>query len=144
MATCEVGAARGPRKTELNMLGRFVALSALCIAGACAPEPAQKREAAGEARGAPLAEVGVASLGRAYAEQSCASCHAVAPGRFGSPNPKAPAFQTVADTPGMTRMALNVWLHTSHPSMSNLIVDPDRIEDLSAYIATLKTKRAPS
>jgi len=37
-------------------------------------------------------------------------------------------------------MALNVWLHTSHPTMPNFIIDPDRIDDLIAYIATLKKK----
>jgi hypothetical protein len=38
----------------------------------------------------------------------------------------------------MTRIALNVWLHTSHPSMPQLIIDPERIDDLAAYLATLR------
>jgi hypothetical protein len=41
--------------------------------------------------------------------------------------------------PGMTSIALNVWLHTSHPTMPNLLVEPDRIDDLSAYLETLKS-----
>jgi mono/diheme cytochrome c family protein len=84
------------------------------------------------------AETGNPALGLRYAQQSCASCHAVAAGQSLSPNPSAPAFDTVANTPGMTGIALNVWLHTPHPSMPNLIVDSDRIDDLSAYLATLK------
>ena len=35
-------------------------------------------------------------------------------------------------------MALNVALHTSHKTMPNLIVDPAHIEELSAYLRTLK------
>jgi hypothetical protein len=61
----------------------------------------------------------------------------VVAGPSGSPNPLAPSFEAVARTPGMTRIALTVWLQTPHPSMPNLVVDPDRIDDLSAYLVTL-------
>ena len=54
------------------------------------------------------------------------------------PNPKAPTFETIANVPGMTSMALNVELHTSHKTMPNLIVDPAHIEVFSAYLRTLK------
>lgn len=76
--------------------------------------------------------------GRIYADTACASCHAVAPGQMRSPNPKAPTFDMIANVPGMTLMALNVVLHTSHKTMPNLIIEPGRIEDLSAYLHTLK------
>jgi len=79
--------------------------------------------------------------GLKYASSSCSDCHAVAAGQRVSPNPNAPTFESVANTPGMTEMALNVWLHTSHPSMPNLIIKPDRIDDLAAYIRTLKKKQ---
>jgi len=78
------------------------------------------------------------ALGRLYAEQSCAECHAITPGAAASPLPEAPTFSQVANTPGMTRIALNAWLHSPHPSMPQLIVPPERIDDLSAYLATLK------
>jgi hypothetical protein len=58
-------------------------------------------------------------------------------GQSESPNPLAPTFEEVARTPGMTRIALTVWLQTPHPSMPNLVVDPNRIDDLSAYLAAL-------
>ena len=35
---------------------------------------------------------------------------------------------------------INVWLHTSHPTMPNLIIEPDRVADLIAYIGSLKKK----
>ena len=78
--------------------------------------------------------------GLEYATKACSDCHAVAPGQRTSPQPKAPSFQSVADTPGMTDMAINVWLHTSHPTMPNLILNADQTADLAAYIRTLRTK----
>jgi len=78
------------------------------------------------------------SPGLVYAEGACADCHAVAAGQTQSPNPKAPTFEFIANTPGVTRMGLSALLRTSHRTMPNLIVDPDRIDDLSAYLDTLK------
>ena len=80
------------------------------------------------------------SRGLAYATQVCSDCHAVTPEQAHSPDPKAPTFQTVANISGMTRIALGVWLHSPHPTMPQLIVDTYRIDDLAAYIATLKHK----
>lgn len=77
------------------------------------------------------------SRGLAYAQVNCAGCHAIAAGQRSSA-PRARSFEAIANTPGMTRIALSAWLHTSHPSMPNLIIDPKEIDDLSAYIATLK------
>ncbi|MBI1362270.1 MAG: cytochrome C [Alphaproteobacteria bacterium] len=102
---------------------------AFTIALTAAPSFAQDRD------------VTAISRGLAYARQSCSSCHAVDAGQKTSPNPNAPSFQSVANMPGMTRIALNVWLHTSHPTMPQLIVDPYRIDDLAAYMATLKSDR---
>jgi hypothetical protein len=62
----------------------------------------------------------------------------VGSGETRSPNAKAPSFETIANTPGMTLMALNAALHTSHKTMPNLMVDPTHIEELSAYLYTLK------
>lgn len=74
--------------------------------------------------------------GRAYAVASCGSCHAVA-GAI-SPNPLAPSFDTIANTPGMTGTALNVWLHSAHESMPNYLVHPRDVETLAAYLETLR------
>ena len=38
----------------------------------------------------------------------------------------------------LSHRALDVWLHSVHPSMPHLIVERERIEDLSAYLATLR------
>ena len=48
------------------------------------------------------------------------------------------AFRDVADTPGMTRTALRAFLLTSHPKMPNLILTPEQMDDVTAYILSLR------
>jgi hypothetical protein len=55
-----------------------------------------------------------------------------------SPDPRAQPFSAIATTPGMTRTALNAWLNSSHTNMPQFIVEPERVDDLSAYLATLR------
>jgi len=76
--------------------------------------------------------------GAAYAEQVCAACHAVLPNEGFSPLPEAPTFQSVADTPGMTELALTVWLQSSHPTMPNIVLEQDDMRNVVAYIRSLK------
>ncbi|WP_395648007.1 c-type cytochrome [Terricaulis sp.] len=76
--------------------------------------------------------------GLVYAQSVCASCHAVETGQTSSPNPQAPPFEVIANLPGMTPAALNVWLHSPHPSMPNMIVAPDDRDDVAAYLNSLK------
>ncbi|MGH6804975.1 MAG: c-type cytochrome [Methyloceanibacter sp.] len=77
--------------------------------------------------------------GAAYAGQVCAACHAVLANEQHSPLPQAPAFQSVADTPGMTELALSVWLQSSHPTMPNIILEQDDLRNVVAYIRSLKS-----
>lgn len=76
--------------------------------------------------------------GAAYANEICATCHAVLANEEYSPLPQATPFQTVADTPGMTELALTVWLQSSHPTMPNIILEPDDMRNVVAYIRSLK------
>ena len=78
--------------------------------------------------------------GAAYAGQVCAACHAVLPNEEISPLPQAPTFQSVADTPGMTELALTVWLQSSHPTMPNIILERDDLRNVAAYIRSLETE----
>ncbi len=79
------------------------------------------------------------AAGGAYAKQVCAACHAVLPNEEFSPLPEAPTFQSVANTPGMTEMALTVWLQSSHPTMPNIILKQDDLRNVVAYIRSLET-----
>jgi mono/diheme cytochrome c family protein len=83
-------------------------------------------------------EFGSAARGLNYAQRVCAECHAVAAGEQVSPNPNAPPFTVIANTPGMTPTALNAWLHSAHPSMPNLIVAPEDRADLAAYLEVIR------
>jgi mono/diheme cytochrome c family protein len=132
-AACSAGPA------ALRMLRRIVCALALSVA-ACAPSPIAQSDNAAAIR---RTEAESPARGLAYAKQACASCHAVTASEAHSPDLAAPTFEAIANTPGMTGIALNAWLHTPHRTMPNLIVDPDRIADLSAYISTLKRANSP-
>jgi mono/diheme cytochrome c family protein len=71
-----------------------------------------------------------------YAHTYCATCHGISEEK--SPLPQAPRFRHVADTTGMTATALQVWMQTSHPTMPNIIVEPNDMRDIIAYILSLK------
>jgi mono/diheme cytochrome c family protein len=83
-------------------------------------------------------ELGDLQQGRTLAQQVCSECHAVGPADARSPNALAPRFEAVAATPGMTATALNVFLHTSHRAMPNLILTADQTNGIIAYILSLK------
>jgi mono/diheme cytochrome c family protein len=76
--------------------------------------------------------------GRSLARGVCAECHAVRARELRSPNAVAPRFATIASTPGMTAMALNAVLHTSHRTMPNVVLDADDTNNVVAYILSLK------
>ncbi len=77
--------------------------------------------------------------GRQLALEVCAACHAVLAGQARSPIAEAPSFETVAATPGMTAAALNVWLTAQHhPTMPNIVLSQTDVEDVSAYILSLR------
>lgn len=84
----------------------------------------------------PHVDYGGAASGLAYARENCASCHGVEAGQR-SPVAAAPTFDALARRPGMNRAALSVLLRTPHRNMPNLIVDPDRVDDLAAYLEAL-------
>lgn len=115
----------------------LAALFASLTLAACACSPPQPAYQAP----APLGDAGSAVRGRAYAQEACASCHAVAPGNTMSPHPDAPAFAELATTPGMNGMALNVWLHSEHEQMPHLMIDSAHVEDLWAYMSTLAAEQ---
>lgn len=85
-------------------------------------------------------EVGDARQGLAYAKTACAECHAVEAGRKLSPDLNAPSFEAVANTAGITARAIVVWLQSSHPTMPNLMINPDDRDNLVAYIMSLSAR----
>ena len=71
-----------------------------------------------------------------YAQTYCATCHGISEEK--SPLPQAPRFRNVADQPGITATALQVWMQTSHPTMPNIVVAPNDMRNVIAYIISLK------
>jgi cytochrome c551/c552 len=79
------------------------------------------------------------AAGHAFAREACNVCHVV---EF---EPRAfrrfiigPAFRDIANTPGVTVTALQVFLTSSHPKMPNLIFTPQEKADVIAYILSLR------
>jgi mono/diheme cytochrome c family protein len=127
---------------------RFLIAGLVLAAAACstAPQPAaapppQASEAPSSSPAPSQVADGDVVRGHAYALQLCASCHAIDPGETRSPVPGAPTFQAAANARGMTEMALNVWMQSSHPTMPNVVVKPETMNHLVAYILSLKTPR---
>jgi mono/diheme cytochrome c family protein len=83
-------------------------------------------------------DAGDARKGATYARKVCAECHAISDEQTSSPSSKAPSFSAVANAPGMTATALIVWFRTPHPTMPNLIIEPQNQKDLAAYIMSLR------
>lgn len=86
---------------------------------------------------AAAADDGDTKAGLDYAKLYCSSCHGIA--GEDSPLPQAPRFADVAHQPGMTATALQAWLETSHPTMPNIIVAPKDMQNVIAYILSLKS-----
>ena len=82
--------------------------------------------------------VATVSEGYQLAKAWCASCHAIELHAVEFPG-QPPSFEAVANQPGVTPLALKVFLRTSHKDMPNLIVQPNEAEALVGYILSLKT-----
>jgi mono/diheme cytochrome c family protein len=78
---------------------------------------------------------GDAARGQGLVEAECLSCH-------GDPSraPRAPDFREVAGLPSTTELSLGVFMRTSHPSMPNIILSPADLDDVIAYILSLKAR----
>jgi mono/diheme cytochrome c family protein len=97
---------------------------------------------AGPALAAGEAPAGDIEKGRVLAESECAACHRVTAAR---PIPLykdlAPAFVDVANMGSTTPTSLYVFLHTSHPTMPNIVLSKEESRDVIAYILSLRSLR---
>lgn len=136
---CTLGQPAPPQTTPAGAPGPTPGSPAPAASSAHPPSH-DNAQATAPAPPAPRPMPADASRGLSYARAACAECHQVEASGRESPYSGAPAFHRIALTPGMTSMALNVWLHTSHPSMPNLIVPRDRLDDLLAYFVYLRSE----
>lgn len=76
--------------------------------------------------------------GLELATSVCANCHAIEAGLRDSGAGGAPAFQSIADNPTATPLALRVFLGTPHRNMPDLILTEAERDDVIAYIVGLR------
>jgi mono/diheme cytochrome c family protein len=86
-----------------------------------------------------LAQEGDIRAGLTVAQNTCAACHAIRKGQQ-SANANAPPFDKIASVPGMTAIALQASLQTSHRSMPNLILSTEDRRNVVAYILSLQAR----
>lgn len=79
-------------------------------------------------------------LGHALAQDDCVQCHEIEAGERDGQLPDPPSFQILADDPAMTALALRVFLHSPHANMPNLILSDADVDDIVAYIHSLKSE----
>jgi hypothetical protein len=75
----------------------------------------------------------------AFVEAACGGCHAVEP-PFLSPNPRAPAFATVANRAGVTDDTLGQWLTDAHnyPEDMDFDLTAEQVVQIADYLVTLR------
>jgi mono/diheme cytochrome c family protein len=78
------------------------------------------------------------SRGAALARSWCSECHAVGRGQSRSPSNKAPSFTAVARLPSNSETAIRAFLQTPHPNMPNVKLAPAEIDEIVAYILSLR------
>lgn len=80
---------------------------------------------------------GDAVNGQKLAQDWCSGCHAVDP-KSTQPRKDVPSFLSIARMPSTTSMSLQVWLQTPHPRMPDVQLTRPQIDDINAYILSLK------
>jgi mono/diheme cytochrome c family protein len=76
--------------------------------------------------------------GHQLASELCKTCHLVDAGDRGVFLDGSPSLQDVADAPDTTELGLRVFFQTPHGSMPDLILSDAEVDDLIAYILSLK------
>jgi cytochrome c len=78
------------------------------------------------------------AAGRALAQRWCDTCHVVDQEQQRGTSTGAPTFTAIASMKSTTPMALRVFLQTPHGRMPDLHLTRGEIDDVVAYIVSLK------
>ncbi len=76
--------------------------------------------------------------GAGLARQVCAQCHHVTAGPAPAGLPAA-SFVEIANRDGVSAETIRDWLNSTHPSMPNFMFDASSVDDMAAYIMSLRT-----
>ena len=91
------------------------------------------------AREAQAADRGDAVAGGQLAGRWCSTCHVVSATQSQGTSTGAPSFRAIAAQTAITPMALSAFLQTPHHRMPDLHLNRDEIDDVGAYILSLRT-----
>jgi mono/diheme cytochrome c family protein len=87
-------------------------------------------------------ESGDLDAGRQLAEKWCSNCHVVGPTQQRGVSTGAPTFASIAEMKTTTEMGLHAFLQTPHQRMPDLHLSREEIDDVAAYILSLR--RSPA
>jgi hypothetical protein len=119
------------QKIAATQLSRAGVRLAYILNDALAPIPAGTAPA--------VKTLGNSASGRAFALASCSVCHVVAQDqKTPRDSTTAPDFQAIANTRGMTQVAMRTFLSSPHPTMPNLKLSTQQSMDVTAFIVGLK------
>jgi mono/diheme cytochrome c family protein len=76
-------------------------------------------------------------MGEKLAQEWCSGCHAV-DDKATQARDAVPSFFSIAMMPSTTSTSLHAWLQTSHPRMPNWELTRAQIDDVTAYILSMK------
>ena len=83
-------------------------------------------------------EQGDPEQGRLYAARVCAECH-VTGRQGGAMDPSgARSFKEISNRPDTTAISLAAWLQSEHVNMPHIMLAPHDLNDVIAYIVSLK------
>jgi mono/diheme cytochrome c family protein len=85
-------------------------------------------------------DIGDIAVGRQLAETWCSTCHVVGPTRQSGASTGAPTFAAIARMKSTTPLSLRAFLQTPHSRMPDLNLSRDEIDDLAAYLLSLRRK----
>lgn len=85
-------------------------------------------------------ELGDAAVGRRLAETWCSSCHVVAPMSDHGTSNGAPTFAAIGRMKSTTYLSMRAFLRTPHSRMPDLHLGSGEIDDLTAYILSLRSR----
>lgn len=116
---------------------RLAAAVLVLSCAACASQETPPAPAAAQ----PDMSMQAAVRGQQFATQACAGCHAVGPDGA-SPLTAAPPFRDVVHRYSMDRLEgrFAEGLVTSHPAMPAFVFRASEIDDLMAYLETLRAE----
>jgi mono/diheme cytochrome c family protein len=92
----------------------------------------------GQSHWALAQDTGDVAAGRALAKTWCDNCHVVDPAQQTGTSTGAPTFSAIAAMRSTTPLGLHVFLQTPHDRMPDLHLSRAEIDDVVAYILSLK------